>query len=53
MQALSKYAKEVYSKTTPLSVRFGEQGDEKFSAEFNITEDNRMVSQRAEVGYVG
>ncbi|KAM7438499.1 endopeptidase inhibitor [Porites harrisoni] len=49
LQALSKYAKEVYSNTTSLSVRFGEQGDQKFSAEFNITEDNRMVSQRAEV----
>ncbi|CAH3159931.1 unnamed protein product [Porites lobata] len=49
LQALSKYAKEVYSNTTSLSVRFGEQGDQKFSAEFNITEDNKMVSQRAEV----
>lgn len=51
LQALSKYASEVYSNMTSLTVQFGEKDDQQFSETFNITDNNRLVTQRAEVGY--
>ena len=51
LQALSKYATKVYSKVTSLTVQFGNKG-EQFRHEFLITEENRMVSQRAEVSFL-
>ncbi|XP_020628880.1 alpha-2-macroglobulin-like isoform X2 [Orbicella faveolata] len=48
LQALSKYAKEVYSNTTDLTVQFGE-GNSQFSHTFSITQNNRLVQQTAQV----
>ncbi|XP_044164285.1 pregnancy zone protein-like isoform X2 [Acropora millepora] len=48
LQALSKYATKAYSNVTSLTVQFGNKG-EQFRHTFIITEENRMVSQRAEV----
>lgn len=50
LQALSKYAKEVYSNTTDLTVQFGEENSQ-FSHTFRITENNRLVSQTAQVNF--
>ncbi|XP_078348546.1 C3 and PZP-like alpha-2-macroglobulin domain-containing protein 8 isoform X2 [Oculina patagonica] len=48
LQALSKYARDVYSNTTDLTVQFGEDNSQ-FSHTFSITDNNRLVSQRAQV----
>ncbi|KAJ7371501.1 endopeptidase inhibitor [Desmophyllum pertusum] len=48
LQALSKYAKEVYSANIDLAVQFGKKNS-TFSHTFSVTDVNRLVSQRAQV----
>ncbi|XP_068740975.1 alpha-2-macroglobulin-like isoform X2 [Montipora capricornis] len=49
LQALSKYASKVYSNTTSLTVQVGKKAEQQFRASFIITDENRLVSQRAEI----
>ncbi|XP_068693904.1 alpha-2-macroglobulin-like [Montipora foliosa] len=49
LQALSKYASKVYSNTTSLTVQVGKKAEQQFRASFIITDENKLVSQRAEI----
>lgn len=48
LQALSEYARETFTNSSDLTVQFGGE-NEQFSHTFRITDNNRLVTQKAAV----